>query len=157
MWQEIILLLFIKARIISIFLLRRTLQNFKFSLQKFHKNYTQQFGRRYWRFSIHSSFLNSPDKDRTPFSIGLCSQQNFSVRGGWFIIASWGVAIEITNNTLWFWEGGSVHGTSAMTSDDVCEIFIHISDFCSPTATLAFSRCQSDRPKPSKRLQNDVI
>ncbi|PRP78645.1 hypothetical protein PROFUN_13478 [Planoprotostelium fungivorum] len=96
---------------------RRHLPELTSDLEGFHKEHNME--------AAASTFITEEyqacghiDKDRTTFSIGLCGQRDETLRGGWFYIASYGVSIQLNDNTMWFFRGRDVHGTSLIRNLD---------------------------------------
>jgi hypothetical protein len=53
------------------------------------------------------------DKDRSEFAVGYVYEKGI-VEDGYFFYPEYGMAIELTSNTLWCWLTKAVHGTSKL-------------------------------------------
>ena len=53
------------------------------------------------------------DKDRSEWAVGFC-YNTVPIRKGYFIYPEYGIAIEMTSNSLWCWKTQAVHGITRL-------------------------------------------
>ena len=54
------------------------------------------------------------DNDRSEWAVGFCYDYPIPIKKGYFIYPEYGIAIEMTTNSLWCWKTKCVHGTATL-------------------------------------------